>query len=193
MNNMNNDIQKEKPNKKRRSAAYLAKTGMLAAMATVLLLLEFPLFPSAPFLKLNISDLPSLIAAFMFGPISGIVCNAVKIGLFLLLKGTSSGFVGDLSNLISGTVYTLVAGLIYMRHKSKKGAIIALVSGSIAFCLTMTACNALILFPFYGITDKTVIAAQIPIVLAFNAIKTALTSLAAFFLYKTLHRLFDKF
>lgn len=178
---------------KRTSASYLAKIGMLTAAATVLLLLEFPIFPSAPFLKLNVSDIPSLIASFMFGPVSGIICNAVKIGLFLLIKGTSSGFVGDLSNLISGTIYTLVAGTIYLKHKTKKGAIIALAAGSLAFCASMLLCNAFILFPFYGITDKAVIAAQIPIVLLFNAIKTALTSLATFFLYKALHSLFDKF
>ena len=54
----------------------IAVTGMLGALATVLMFLEFPipmLIP--PFIKFDFSELPALLAAYAMGPVSGIaVC-----------------------------------------------------------------------------------------------------------------------
>lgn len=176
-----------------RSAAYISKIAMLSALGCVLLLIEFPIFPATPWLKLNFSDLPTLLASFMFGPISGTIVNAVKIGVTLLARGTSSAFVGDLSNLISGTLYALTAGIIYKLKKDKSGAIIALISGSLLFCISMIACNAFLLLPAYGIKDQSAMIPLLLWTLLFNVIKTSVTSLLTFFLYKKLHMLFKKF
>lgn len=51
----------------------IAVTGMLGALATVLMFLEFPipmLIP--PFIKFDFSELPALLAAYAMGPVSGI-------------------------------------------------------------------------------------------------------------------------
>jgi len=195
-NEINKNEKTETKNKKstvRKSASYLAKLAILSAFGAVLLFLEFTIFPAVPWLKLNFSDVPTLLASFMFGPVSGIIVNAVKIGITLIIRGTSSGFVGDLSNLISGSLYALCAGLIYKIRKNKSGAIISLGVGSAVFCLSMILCNAFILLPAYGITDR---AAMVPILwwtLLFNVIKTAVTCVITFFLYKRLHNLFSKF
>ncbi len=180
-------------NKKTVSVSYLAKIAMLSAVGVVLLFLEFPIFPATPFLKLNISDLPSLLATFMFGPISGVVVNAVKVGTCLLMRGTSTGFVGDLSNLVSGSLYVLTAGFIYKYNKTKKGAIIALVVSSVVFCISMWVCNNFFLFPLFGLTD---VATKRPLLwwsVLFNIVKTTLTCIATFYLYKSTHKLFDRF
>jgi len=173
-----------------RSAAYLAKIAILSALGFVLLVIEFPIFPATPYLQLNVSDLPTLLASFMFGPISGIIVNALKTALGLL-RSTSGG-IGELSNLISGTIYAFSAGVIYKLKKDKTGAIIALIAGSTVFIVSMLLCNALILLPAYGITD----GAMKPLLLwtaLFNLIKTGLTSALTFFLYKKTHALFGKF
>ena len=55
-----------------------AMTALLAALATVLMFLSFsvPFVPS--FIKLELSELPALIAAFSMGPLSGVAVCLVK-------------------------------------------------------------------------------------------------------------------
>ena len=171
-----------------KSITYLTKVSMFSALAVVLLYIEFPLLPAVPHLKLNVSDVPSLLASFMFGPITGAVVNAVKVGVCLLLRGTTTGFVGDLSNLVSGTLYTVIAGFIYLLRRNKVGAIISLAVSSAVFCVAMWFCNQWFLLPMFGIKD---VAAMMPMLwwtLLFNVIKTVLTCLLTFFIYKPLSR-----
>ena len=171
-----------------KSITYLTKVSMFSALAVVLLYIEFPLLPAVPHLKLNVSDVPRLLATFMFGPITGTVVNAVKIGVCLLLRGTSTGFVGDLSNLVSGTLYTVVAGLIYLLRRNKVGAIIALSVSSAVFCVAMWFCNQWFLLPMFGIKDMAAMMPMLWWTLLFNVIKTVLTCLLTFFIYKPLSR-----
>ena len=171
-----------------KSITYLTKVSMFSALAVVLLYIEFPLLPAVPHLKLNVSDVPSLLASFMFGPITGTVVNAVKIGVCLLLRGTSTGFVGDLSNLVSGTLYTVIAGVIYLLRKNKVGAIIALSVSSAVFCVAMWFCNQWFLLPMFGIKEMSAMMPMLWWTLLFNVIKTVLTCLLTFFIYKPLSK-----
>ena len=51
----------------------MAQVGMLAAVATVLMLFEFPL-PFVPsFYKLDISEIPVLLGTFAMGPVAGVM------------------------------------------------------------------------------------------------------------------------
>lgn len=189
----NEKEQNKKPRTRYASASYLAKMGLLSAAAALLLFIEFPLFPATPHLKLNVSDFPVLLASFIFGPVSGVIVNAVKVGLCLLIRGTSTAFVGDLSNLVSGSLYALSAGIIYLLRKNKAGAVLSLACGSIIFCVSMWVCNDLFLLPLFGITDKAAKLTMLWWTLLFNVIKTSLTSLITFYVYKKVRRLFDKF
>ena len=176
-----------------RSVAYIAKLAILSALAVILLYIECPVVPATPGLKMIFSDIPTLLASFMFGPVSGTVVNAVKVGVCLLLRGTTTAFVGDLSNLVSGTLYAVVAGLVYKFHKNKKGAIVALIVSSIVFCASMWLCNQLFLLPMFGMTDFAQIMVCLWWTLLFNVIKTAVTSVVTFFVYKRTHKLFSRF
>ena len=51
----------------------LTGTAMLAAVATVLMYMEFPIPIMPAFIKLDVSELPALIASFAYGPVAGIV------------------------------------------------------------------------------------------------------------------------
>ena len=172
-----------------KSVTYLSKISMLTALAVILLYIEFPLLPAVPHLKLNVSDVPTLLASFMFGPISGIVVNAVKVGMCLLLRGTTTGFVGDLSNFISGTLYAGIAGLIYLIRRGKLGALISLIVSSILFCVAMWFCNQYMLLPMFGITDMAAMMPMLWWTLLFNTIKVVLTCMLTFFIYKPLSRI----
>ena len=77
----------------------LIYTGMLAALAGVLMSLEFsvPLMP--PFYKVDLSDVPSVMALFLMGPTSAAWVEIIKIQIKLITVGTNSFYVGELSNL----------------------------------------------------------------------------------------------
>ena len=84
---------------KRSNVRKLAMTGMLSAVAVVLMYLSFnvPLMPS--FIKLDFSELPALIASYAIGPVSGIVVCFVKNAVNVLFSTT--GGVGNCQILFS--------------------------------------------------------------------------------------------
>ena len=197
------DVKSEKANEKKtcpvkkhakiyKSATYIAKIAMLCAAAVGLLYIEFPIFTATPWLELNVSDFPALLASFMFGPISGVIVNGVKVGLCLLLRGTSTGFVGDISNLVSGTLYALAAGVIYKIKKDKAGAIISLVVSGALFIASMWIFNRFVLLPLFKIPEDTYTAVLLWTAL-FNLVKVSVTGIITFFVYKSVHFLFNKF
>ena len=50
----------------------LTGTAMLGAVAAVLMYLEFPIPIMPSFVKLDVSELPALLAAYAYGPVSGL-------------------------------------------------------------------------------------------------------------------------
>ena len=92
----------------------LTVTAMLSTVAFLLMFIEFPIPALIPaFVKLDISDLPELLAAFSLGPIYGVIVTLLKNVLFSVLHGTSSAYVGELFNFIMGSVFSFTAGFIY--------------------------------------------------------------------------------
>ena len=137
--------------------------GISAAIAAVLHVLDFPLVILAPeFYKLDFSELPVLLCGFYLGPSATVVCEGVKILLKLLLKGTSTAFVGDLANFVVGCSLVLPATIFYHAHKSKHSAIIGLAIGTLVMTVFGSAFNAVYLLPkfaqLYGIPLDTIIA-----------------------------------
>ena len=126
----------------------LTVTAMLAAVAVVLQYLEFsvPLVPS--FLKMDLSDIPELIGAFIIGPVGGVVICLVKNLVHLIVS--SSGFVGELSNFMLGAVFAMVAGIIYKRRKTKTTALIACLCASVCMALLSLPTNYYIVYPIYA-------------------------------------------
>ena len=128
----------------------VAMIGMFAAISTILMLFEFPL-PFAPeFYKLDFSELPILVGTFAFGPAAGVMMEFIKILLKLFVKGTTTAFVGDLANFAVGCSFILPASVVYSFRKTKKSAIIACVTGTLALTVFGTAFNAVYLLPAFA-------------------------------------------
>lgn len=125
----------------------IAMTGMLSAIAFILMYLQFnvPLMPS--FIAMDLSELPALIGAFAMGPVQGIVICLVKN--LLHLTRTSTGGVGELSNFILGAVFVFTAGMIYKKHKTKKAAIIGSLAGAVVMAVISVVTNYFIVYPVY--------------------------------------------
>ena len=84
----------------------LTISAMLSGVAFLLMFIEFPIPALIPsFVKLDVSDLPELLAAFSLGPVYGIVVTFLKNLLFSVLHGTSSAYVGELSSFAMSLFY----------------------------------------------------------------------------------------
>lgn len=154
----------------------VAGCGMLSAIAFVLQLLEFPLPLLIPdFIKLDFSDLPELIGAFAYGPLAGVVIALVKNLLHALIATHSFG-IGEMSNFILGAVFSGVAGLVYKKYNSKKGAFIGGVLGALAMALVSFPSNLFIVYPvYYNFMPKDVIISAYSAILPWvNSIEVSL-------------------
>ena len=112
------------------SVKSIATVGVLGAVATILMYLEFPLtFLIPSFVKFDFSDLPALLASFALGPIAGIAVCFIKCVIHIAVS--SSAGVGELANFILGCCFVLPAGIIYKRIKTKKSALIGSLAGAL--------------------------------------------------------------
>lgn len=129
----------------------LIYTGMLAAVAGVLMSLEFsvPLMP--PFYKIDFSDVPSIVAIFLMGPLSGACVEIIKILIKLFTVGTNSMYVGELSNLIGIILFVGPLWFVYKKRGANRKAAMEAMIVSIPIRTAFACfCNAFITLPLYA-------------------------------------------
>lgn len=125
--------------------------GICGALAAVLHILDFPLLFLAPeFYKLDFSEVPVMLCGFYLGPAATVACEGVKILLKLILKGTSTAFVGDFANFVVGCSLVLPAVIVYHIRKSRKSAVIGLTIGTVCLTVFGSAFNAFYLLPKFA-------------------------------------------
>ena len=101
-------------NNKSMSVKILAKIGILAAVAYILMFISVPLpiFPS--FLKLDVSDIPAIFGGMAMGPLAGFIIALIKN---LLQIGVSfTGGVGEIANAIISGTYVVIISYLYKRR-----------------------------------------------------------------------------
>lgn len=129
----------------------LVLMGMFGALAAVLMLFEFPLVFIAPsFYGLDLSEVPVLVGAFSMGPAAGVIIEFVKILIKLVMKPTTTGFVGEMANFVIGCSLVVPAAMIYHTKKSKKSAIYGMMIGTIVMAVAGVVINAVVMLPFYS-------------------------------------------
>lgn len=189
--------------KKHLNTKNIARIAVLGAIGAFLMVMDFPISFIAPsFYKLDLSDLPCLIGSFAMGPIPCVFIEAIKILIKLLIKPTSTAFVGEITAFIGSIALCVPAGIFYSNNRNKKGAIKALLISSIIYVFVSLIINYAFSIPFYGnlyhIGEDVIIAmgAQIfPIIVdkfsfvllcvgPFNVIKVVLIDILAIVLYK---------
>ncbi len=135
--------------------------GMFSAIATILMLLDFPVVFAPSFYKFDLSELPALIAGFAYGPVAGVMVEFIKIVLKVLFKGTSTAFVGELANFVIGSSLIVPATVIYRLGKTRNSAIISCIFGTIVITIVGSLFNALYLLPafckLYGMPMEAII------------------------------------
>ena len=135
-------------NKHSQNIRFIVMTGVLSAVATVLMMLSFsvPFMPS--FIKMDFSELPALIASFSMGPISGVMVCLIKN--LINLPMTTTGGVGELSNFLLGVCLVLPAGLVYRFRKNRRAAFLAALAGSVIMGVASLPINYFLTYPIYA-------------------------------------------
>ena len=184
--------------------------GMLGAIAVVLMLFEIPL-PFAPaFYVIDFSEVPVLIGCFALGPLAGVLIELVKIILNFLINGTATAGVGEIANFVIGCSFCVPAGLIYRRRKTRKGAIIGMVSGTLIMAFLGCFINAYVMLPVYAKAFRLPIDALVAMgsevnagvinlftfvvfaVLPFNLLKGVMVSVIVLLIYKKISPILKK-
>ena len=177
----------------------LTVTAMLCAVATILMFLDFSLPMVIPsFVKMDVSELPALLASFSLGPVYGIAVCFVKNILNVIFHGSTGG-IGELCNFLIGASFVGTAGLIYRFHKTRKGAVIAALVGAVVMAVVSVPVNYFLSYPVYaamfGGIDAIIAAYQelrpgtnglMECLLVFNMPFTLVNAAICFLIYKPL-------
>ena len=126
------------------SAGTMTRIAILAAAASILFLLEIPV---VAFYKLDLSNIPVLLGAFSMGTVPGLIILGLKSAIGLL--HSSSAGVGELADFIMGAALLIPASVIYHRHKTRKNALIGMLTGTICTAVVGVLVNKFIMLPFY--------------------------------------------
>ncbi|MDD4056379.1 MAG: ECF transporter S component, partial [Bacilli bacterium] len=73
----------------------------------------------------------------------------VFVKFLMSLPFSKTAYVGDFADLIIGGITVLVTSLVYHKYKTKKGGLIALLWGSLAWIVAGVLANYFILVPAY--------------------------------------------
>lgn len=169
----------------------IVQMGLLCALAFIfILLIRFPIFPATPYLVYDAGDIPLLIGAFMFGPVPAFIMTVIVSGLQAIFL-SADGIVGFLMHVLASGVVVLVAGAIYKKKRTRKGAALALIIAVLCRVGVMIPGNLLFTVNFYGVPLDVVIATM-PFTIGFNLIYGAINSVVVFLIYKPLSRFFKK-
>lgn len=162
----------------------LAKMGMLVAISIVLVaIIHFPIFPMVAFMEYDPADIPILIGTFAFGPVAGLILTVVTSVIQGVTVSAASGVYGIIMHVIATGVLVLVAGGIYVRNKTRKGAVTALIAGIIAMVIVMVGANLVITPIFMGV-PRSAVWELMPFIAGFNLVKAGVNGLVTFLLYK---------
>ena len=189
----------------------MTKVSVLGVISFIMMYFKFPVvWLAPPFLKMDISDLPSLLGAFALGPMAGVLVQLLKNILNLVFEGTTTAGVGEAVNFFSGSVFAFISGMVYFRKKNFKNAILGMIIGIAVMTAVMAFANYYVIFPLYAklfgmpmdklvamgtaITDRVVNLKTMIIytVIPFNILKGLLTALIATLVYKRLSPILHK-
>lgn len=189
---------------------YIAKVAILSAIAFIIMLFEMPLAFIAPtFYEMDFSDVIALVGSFALGPVAGVLIELLKNLLNILFTGSSTAYVGEFANFVTGCAFILPAALVYKFNKTRKHAVIGLVLSTLSLAIVGGLINYFVMVPMYAelyIPMETIIgmaSAIIPAVdslwkmillcvVPFNMIKGVLCGVITFVLYKKLAVLLKK-
>lgn len=161
------------------SSSKLVKLVILALLGTislVLFFLNFPLPFLPPYLKIDFSEVPALIAALIFSPVAGVIVISIKNLLYLAVSGAGDP-IGVIANFLAGIMFVFPVAFLYHKYKGVKSIVSGLVSSTLIMAIGMSALNYFLILPAYAwfmgweMTEQIKWLSVVGGVLPFNALK----------------------
>lgn len=178
------------------STKLITLIGIMTALSFVLYFFELPvgfILPQAAFLKIDFSDIPSILISLSAGPIAGIVVELLKNILHFMFLNKDGGFVGELANFAAGVSFLLPVAWIARKNFNYKTYLPALALGTVAMAASMAFVNYYITLPIWGIEDSAAKINMINTALTpFNIVKGILMSIVIILLYPRLESVLKK-
>ncbi|WP_257348395.1 ECF transporter S component [Pseudalkalibacillus decolorationis] len=164
---------------------------ILSSIAYLLMMLDFPFPGLPPFLEIDVSDVPALLAGVVFGPIAGVTVEAIKNGLHYGVQGSMTGVpVGQIANFLAGSLFVVPVSLLFRKYRSKKGLTLGLITGTLSMTLFMAVLNYIIILPAYTwflgyeqMSTSGMIQFIVKAITPFNLIKSGIVAILFFILY----------
>lgn len=168
----------------------IVKLAILSSLGLVLMFfVRFPVIPTASFLEYEPGDVPALVASFLYGPSSGLLVTAVIVIVQALTVSAGSSWIGALMHFAATGSMVLVAGMVYRRNPTFKGALMGLFLGSCTMIVLMIPMNLIFTSMFLDLPKEAVKEIIITAVIPFNVFKTAVNSTLTILLYKNVGRI----
>lgn len=173
---------------------------LLGALSALLMYFKFPVPLVPPFVEFDFTNVIDIIGALALGPVGTVMVILIKWLVKLLLQGTQTGMVGELSGLLLNLSYALPTAFLYQHRKTKSIAVTGMAIGCVLTSVLAVFSNIYVMFPLYGLSPEAVVqafGAVNPFVhdtlsmalwslVPFNLAKTGVSSLIALLLYPQL-------
>lgn len=174
------DVQRKSGSSKLTKMVVIA---LLATVSLVLFFISFPLPLLPPYLKVDLSDVPALIAGMVFSPLAGVLVVFLKNVMYFAFKGATDP-IGIPANFIAGTLYVFPVAYLYHKYKGVKSVVVGLVIGTVAMASVMSILNYLVILPAYSwvmgiddwVTSTAKMATVMGAILPFNFLKGVIVS-----------------
>lgn len=167
----------QKANKQSSKLLKMVILALLGTISLVLFFLNFPLPFLPPYLKVDFSDVPALMASLILSPLAGVVVVLVKNLLYLAVSGSADP-IGVAANFIAGVLFVVPVSVIYHKyHKGVKSIVTGLATGTIIMAFGMSVLNYFFILPAYAwfmgwdMSDQIIWGTVLAGVLPFNLLK----------------------
>ncbi|WP_231735265.1 ECF transporter S component [Gracilibacillus massiliensis] len=173
---------------------------IMGTISVLLMFLNFPLpFPFIPaYLRIDVSDIPALIAGTMFSPVAGVLVVAIKNILYLLLTAISDP-IGALANFFAGMFYIVPVSFLYLKHGTMKSVLNGIVLGTIFMTLGLSILNYFLFIPAYSwfmgweeMSESVKLSTVLVGILPFNLIKGVIVGIVFAIIFTKLQKWIKK-
>lgn len=131
---------------------YMVKVAMLSVVSFLLMMVEFPIPLTPPWMKIDLSEIPVIFGGYAISPVAGITISFIKNLLHFLLKNNDGTIVGELASFLCGVALIIPSAFIF-RMKKKKGnkwLVFSLIIGSVFMVVVASVLNLYVLIPVYS-------------------------------------------
>ncbi|MBQ9921119.1 MAG: ECF transporter S component [Clostridia bacterium] len=159
--------------------------GVITALSIVLvMLIHFPLIPTAAFLEYDPADIPIYISTLIYGPLPGLLITIAVSLIQGLTVSSASGMYGIIMHIISTGAFVLTAGFVYRLGKNKAVFLpLSLVVGVVVTTAIMIPANLIITPLFMGTPVEFVKEMLVPAIIPFNLFKQCINAFITGVLY----------